>query len=164
MVHTLVAVPFHRDRVAALAGHRDFGVFQIGAATGFKVTAGAGEFIPCQVVQLNLSAAAAGHAGAGFPQEPAKHIPAFRAAQAQNTVGRAFGDFFPLDTLRLCPRRGACLCLFRDAAAQRAGGSIGADLLQCPAQVRLDAVDLCRIRGGLEFFMAQAIPAFGLAS
>lgn len=74
MVHTLVAVPLHRDRVAALAGHRDFGVFQIGAAVGFKVTAGTGELIPCQVVQLNLSAAAAGHAGAGFPQEPAKHI------------------------------------------------------------------------------------------
>lgn len=74
MVHTLVAVPLHRDRVAALAGYRDFGVFQICAAAGFKVTAGAGEFIPCQVVQLNLSAAAAGHAGAGFPQEPAKHM------------------------------------------------------------------------------------------
>ena len=84
MVHTLVAVPFHRDRVAALAGHRDFGVFQIGAATGFKVTAGAGELIPCQVVQLNFPTATAGHTGAGLPQEPAKHIPAFRAAQAQD--------------------------------------------------------------------------------
>ena len=156
MVYTLVAVPLHRDRVAALAGHRYFGVFQIGAAVGFKVTAGAGELIACQVVQLNFPAAAAGHAGAWFPQEPAKHVSAFRATQAQDAIGRALVDFFPLDTLRLCPRRGACLCLFRDAAAQRAGGSIDADLLQCPAQVRLDAVDLRRIRGGLEFFMAQA--------
>lgn len=106
MVHTLVAVPLHRDRVATLAGHRDFGVFQIGAAAGFKVTAGAGELIPCQVVQLNFPTATAGHTGAGLPQEPAKHIPAFRAAQAQDTVGRAFGDFFPLNTLRLCPAGG----------------------------------------------------------
>ena len=82
MVHTLVAVPLHRDRVAALAGHRDFGVFQIGAAVGFKVTAGAGELIPCQVVQLNFPAAATGHAGAGFPQEAAKYVAAFRATQA----------------------------------------------------------------------------------
>ena len=140
MVHTLVAVPLHRDRVAALAGHRDCGGFQIGAAVGVKVTAGAGELIPCQVVQLNFPAAATGHAGAGFPQEAAKYVAAFRATQAQDTVGRALVDFFPLDTLRLCPRRGACLCLFRDAAAQRAGGSIGADLLQCTDQDRLDAV------------------------
>ena len=121
MVHTLVAVPLHRDRVAALAGHRDFGVFQIGAATGFKVTAGAGELIPCQVVQLNFPAAAAGHAGAGFPQEAAKYVAAFRTTQAQDTVGRALVDFFPLDTLRLCPRRGACL--FRGTAGQRTGNA-----------------------------------------
>ena len=63
MVHTLVAVPLHRDRVPTLAGHRDFGVFQIGAAAGFKVTAGAGELIPCQVVQLNFPGATAGHTG-----------------------------------------------------------------------------------------------------
>lgn len=136
MVHTLVAVPLHRDRVAALAGHRDFGVFQICAAAGFKVTAGAGELIPCQVVQLNFPAAATGHAGAGFPQEAAKYVAAFRATQAQDTVGRALVDFFPLDTLRLCPRRGLAFAF--SGMPPLSAQAVALALTSCNARLRSD--------------------------